>query len=72
MKFNNKNLIHLFSTHLRVLDFYKASTLCNEFMVHRFITPELGFDTHVMIMPAKCCYNITSHVIVHPMLHRKI
>ncbi len=20
---------------------------------------------------AKCCYNISSHVIVHPMLHRK-
>ncbi len=49
MKPNNKNLIHFFFAHLRALDFYKASTLCNEFTIHKFATLELGFDTHVMI-----------------------
>jgi hypothetical protein len=71
MKPNNKNLMHLFFVHLRALDFYKASTLCNEFMAHRFATldhgfttPKLGFDTQVMIT---CLLPIVGTVLV-PML----
>jgi hypothetical protein len=45
MKPNNKNPIHFFFIHLRALDFYKASTLCNEFTVHKFATSKLRFDT---------------------------
>jgi hypothetical protein len=71
MKPNNINLIHFFSTHLRALDFYKASTLCNEFMIHRFTTldhrfttPKLRFDTQIMIT----CFLLSVATILIPML----
>jgi len=56
------------------LDFYKASTLCNEFIVqrfatpdHEFTTPKLGFDTQVMIM----CLSPSVVIVLVPMLHHK-
>ncbi len=71
MKPNNINLIDFFSTHLKALDFYKASTLCNEFMTHRFTTldhrfatPTLGFDTQVMIT----CFLLSVVTILVPIL----
>jgi hypothetical protein len=78
---NNKNLIHFLFVYLKASNFHKVSTLCNEFKAHKFVTPnhgsatlELRFDTHVIMTmsPTKGCYSINSHVVVHPMLHRKI
>ncbi len=71
MKPNNINLIHLFFVHLKALDFYKASTLCNEFTTHRFTTadhwfatPKLRFDTQVIIT----CFMLSVATILVPML----
>ncbi len=70
MKPNNKNPIHLFSAHLKALDFYKASTFCNEFTTHRFttpdhwfVTPKLRFDTQVMIT----CFLLSVTRVLVPM-----
>jgi hypothetical protein len=77
MKPNNINPIHFFSTHMKALDFHKASTLCNEFITHRFTTQEhqtkikVWHPSHDYMFPTKCCYNIDSHVPFHPMLHHK-
>ncbi len=71
MKPNNINPIHFFFVHLKDLDFYKASTLCNEFKTHRFITPnhqfttpKLQFHTQVMIT----CFLLNVATILVPML----
>jgi hypothetical protein len=74
MKHNNKNLTCFFFAHLIISNFYNASTLYNEFMVHRFVTPdhrfatlELGFYIKVMIM----CLLLSVDTILVPMLHCK-
>ncbi len=74
MKHNNRNPIHFFFIHLMALDFYKASTFCNEFTVHRFATLDhefttlkLGFDAQVMIT----CLLPSVVTLLVPMLHHK-
>ncbi len=72
MKPNNINPIHLFFAHMKALDFYKASTLCNEFTTHRFTSPnhqfatlKLRFDTQVMIT----CFLLSVVTILIPKFH---